>query len=448
MRKTLFIVIMALIATSIGVAQEENVEHTDNLSVEISEPLTMNQCVKIALERSPTIRMADLDLRVAGLNVSDARANYLPEVNAIGQYRFSDLLDFGWERQNYDAQINASYNIWDHGRRKAELAQAKANERGAQSDHNRTEQSLIFSITAAYYNLLEAEKLIDVNEKLLEISKGNVDKVTAFQEAGRSVPADVAASRVQQANDELALINAQNNLELARARLASMMGLDPVTLVEIQDDPDYIIYVDTALIASEVSQEDSVAKAIENRPELERLKSRLSSLVWSLRLARLDRWPVITAEYNFNVLLDDYLRDRNVFKRYRSWSAVAKVSFPIFDAGGSKRRERSAAIAVRKMVEDTMEREREVALEVQQTYLDLERARKSLDIARKQVIDATESLNVTQGRYEQNMVIFLEILTAQARYAQSLINQVRAFYDYKIAEKALQRAMGILRVED
>ena len=448
MRKALFIVIIALIVASIGEAQEENVEYTNNLSVDISEPLTLNQCIKIALERSPSIRMADLNLKVAKLDVADARANYLPEVTATGQYRFSDFLDFGWERQNYDAQINASYNIWDHGRREAELAQAKANERGVQSDHNRTKQSLIFSITEAYYDLLEAERLIDVNEKLLEISKGNVDKVTAFQEAGRSVPADVAAARVQQANDELALINAQNNLELARARLASLMGLEPVTLVEIQDDPDYMVYIDTALITSEVSQEDSVAKAIQNRPELERLKARLSSLIWSLKLARLNRWPVITAEYNFNVLLDDYLRDRDVFKRYRNWSAVARISFPIFDAGVSKRREQSAAIAVKRMVEDTMARERSIALEVQQAYLNLERAQKSLDIAREQVIDATESLNVTQGRYEQNMVIFLEILSAQARYAQALTNQIKAFYDYKIAGKALQKALGILQVED
>ena len=184
------------------------------------------------------------------------------------------------------------------------------------------------------------------------------------------------------------------------------------------------------------------------RAELVRLKARLTSLMWSLKLARLDRWPVITAEYDYNILLDDYLRDRDVFKRYRNWSAVARISFPIFDAGSSKRREQSAAIAVKQMEEDLTELERSIALEVQQAYLSLQRAQKSLDIAREQVIDATESLNVTQGRYEQNMVIFLEILSVQARYARSLTNQVKAFYDYKLAGKALQKAIGILQVED
>ena len=447
MQKALIVVIVSLICVSIGEAQEGDLGNSDSLFADVLESLTLNQCIEIALERSPSTRIADLNLKLAELDVADARAKYFPEVNVSGQYRFSDLIDPGWEQQNYDAQISASYQIWDHGRRRAGLAQAKASQVAERSDHNRTKQNLIFSITEAYYNLLEAEKLIDVNEKLLEISRGNVAKVTAFQEAGRSIPSDVATARVQQANDELALINAQNNLDLARARLASLMGLDPATILEIQDDPEYAVYVNTALITSEVSLEDSISEAIQNRPELVKLKASLTSLMWSLKLARLDRWPVITAEYDYNVLLDDYLRDRDVFKRYRNWSAVARISFPIFDAGSSKRQEQSAAIAVKQTEEDLTELERSIALEVQQAYLSLQRAQKSLDIAREQVIDATESLNITQGRYEQNMVIFLEILSVQAGYAQSLTNQVKAFYDYKLAGKALQKAIGILQVE-
>lgn len=417
----------------------------------VREPLTLNQCIKIALERSPSMRVADLDLEGVKLDVADARAEYWPEINASGLYRFSDTVDFGWERQNYDAQLTASWKIWDHGHREVGLARAKANERSVRSDYDRTEQGLIFSITEAYYDLLQAGNLIDVNEKLLEISRGIVEKATAFLEAGRGIPSDVATARVQQASDELALINVQNNLELARARLAFLMGLDPGTPVEIQDDPDYRIYTENterALVTREVSLEDSIARAIQERPELNRLRASLTSLELSLKLTRLDRWPVITAEYNYDVLLDDYLRDRDDFKKYRDWSALARVSFPLFDAGVSKRREQSAEIAVQQLKEDINERERAIVLEVRQAYLNLERGRKSLDIAREQVRDATESLNVIQGRYEQGMVIFLEILSAQARYAQALINQVEAFHNYKISERSLQKAIGALQVED
>ena len=62
-----------------------------------------------------------------------------------------------------------------------------------------------------------------------------------------------------------------------------------------------------------------------------------------------------------------------------------------------------------------------------------------------QVEDARMSIDVAQGRYDQQMIILLELLDAQARYAQSRTNQVKAFYDYKVANRSLERAMGVLR---
>jgi outer membrane protein TolC len=57
-------------------------------------------------------------------------------------------------------------------------------------------------------------------------------------------------------------------------------------------------------------------------------------------------------------------------------------------------------------------------------------------------------LDVTQGRYEQGMTIFLDVLSAQARYAQAITNQVKAFYDYKFAEKSMQKAVGELKIKE
>ena len=448
MWKVLFIITVALIAVIIGEALGEDGVGVGgwqpDVEIDTSEPLNLDQCIEIALSQSSGMRRAGFNLTTAAFDVADARAKYWPSVDVNGQYRFSDDIDFGWEQQNYDAQIAADYTIWDHGRREAELAQAKANQQAVQSDYDRVEEDLIYSITVAYYDLLEAEKLIDVNEKLLEISRGNVEKAAAFQQAGKAIPADVAAARVEQANNELALVNVENDLELGRAELASRMGLDPRTplkIVDVEETP-------TLTEMREMALGDAMTKAIQNRPELSRLRDRAVSLEWSLKLAQLDRWPVMLAQTDYTVLLDDYLRDREDFKSYRNWSAVVSVSFPIFDGGLSKRREQNAEIAVQQMKEDIDDRERSIMLEVQQAYLGLERAEQSLDIADKQVKDATLSLNVTQGLYQEDMVILLEVLSAQAGYAQALINQVREFYDYRIAEKDLLKAMGTLKVED
>ncbi len=412
----------------------------------ISAPLTLEQCIKIAIKQSPSIRSAELDLKTSNFNVKDARASFFPDINVNGQYQFSDRTDIGLEKSNYNAQISAGIRIWDHGRRRTSLNQAKANERSTLSDYNRTQQDLIFNVTDAYYNLLQSEKLIDVYEKLLEISKSNVEKTRLFLEKGSATPADLASARVQQASDELSLINAQNDLKLAQARLANIMGLNKDTLIRIQDDPDYEVYMRSSLIKREFSLEDSISKAIQNRPELISLRSRLDSLEWSLRQAKLDRFPVLSADYNYNLVFGGGTPPNRNFDN--NWSAVARLTFPIFDGGVSKRKQQRAEINIEQIKESIKEREQSIALEVQQQYFNFERAMKSLDIAKSQVENATLSLNVTQGRYEQGMTIFIDVLSAQARYAQAVTNQVKAFYNYKIAEKSLQKAIGDLRVNE
>lgn len=446
MWKPCSVAIVLLLLSSLSFDQALSQESVSNV-----QKLTLSQCISMAIERSSNVKIAELDIRSASLSVKDAKAAYLPTVTINGQYQFSDKVDFGWDKRNYNATLSADYQIWDHGRRKTSLEQAKLNEVSAMDSYNRTIQDLIFNVTQAYYNLLEAEKYVDVDEKLIEISRANLEKVIAFQEAGKAIPADVAAARAQLASDELNLLNDKNNVELARARLASLMGMDPRTLFEIEDDPDYQVYIrlesksaESVLAMPQISLEEYMKKALQNRADLKQARNRLSSMELSLKQAQLDRWPQLTAQANYNAQISDYLRERDAFKNYRSWNVLARVSFPIFDGGVSKNREEKINISLQQMKEDISDLERSIALEVQQAYLNLERAKKGLDVASEQVRNALESLNVTQERYATNLAIFLEVLSAQARYAQALNNQVRAFYDYKLAEKSLQKAIGML----
>jgi len=415
---------------------------------DLSEPLTLEQCIEIALKRASEIRTAQLDLKLEDMNVSNARSAYLPEISTDGRYQFSENVDFGWEKENYDASVSARYVIWDHGQREGSLAQAKARREAEYSRYDRTGQSLIFNVINGYYSVLEAEKLIAVNEQLLDQSKQNVEKIKALVEVGIAIESDIATARVQQASDELAVIDDLNNLDLAKANLAVFMGLDPGVSFSLSlvDAPDYQNYIQTGTIEiEEISIEDTVSQALANRPEMAELKSNQAALEWALTLARLERWPRITADFGYDVMLDDYLRERNALKNHKSWDVSASVSYPIFDGGRSRRTVQRAEIAMEKMNESTSELQRSIALEIHQAYFSLERTRKSLDITSVQIEDARMSLDVSQGRYEQQMIILLELLDSQTRYARSLTNQVKAFYDYKVAKRTLERAMGVLQ---
>ncbi|MBD3184920.1 hypothetical protein GF312_21740 [Candidatus Poribacteria bacterium] len=424
----------------------ENYPEQEKLDIDFSQPLSLRECIDIALKNSTNVKNANLDLTVQEMNVKDALTGYYPMINTSGSYRVTDDVDFGWERENYDALVYANFTIWNHGQREASLAQARARRDAEFSTYNRTEQSLVYSVISTYYDFLETEKMISVDQQLLDLSNQNVDKIKALVEVGSAIEADIATARVQQASDELTVVNDLNNLELAGADLAVLMGIEPDVSINLLDDPDYEIYMDTGIIEmDEITLEEAKATALENRPEIDVQQANIDVLETALDLAQLELWPKLTADCGYNVFLDDYLRERDALKNHRNWNVSARATYPVFDGGRSKRTVRRAEIAMAKAQETMAELKRNIELEVYQAYLSLQRAKKAMDISNVQVDDAEESLKVAQGRYEQQMIILLELLDIQTRYASALTNQVRAFYDYKVAAKTLERAMGVLK---
>ena len=423
----------------IGNAQEEQ-------EIDLAQPLTLQQCIQLALETSTNMRNARIDLVIQELRVKNARARYYPDIFLNGRYNFSDEIDFGFERENYDLGVTGQYTLWDNGQREANFSQAKERRNATTSRNEQTKQNLIFQVTQAYYNILKAQELVKVDQEILARSQENTDRVRAFVEAGIQIEADVATAQVREANDELSLLNDQNDLEISMATLPRLMGLDPVTLITVAEDTDYQLYRQKGQIeVIEVSVEEAIQRGFETRPEFKQLQATIKQLEWDLTLARLERWPQLNAEYSYDVNLDDYLHERENFKEFRRWDVTATLSFPIFDGGVRKRLVQEAELSLEQTREDASDLERSIALEVRQAYLNLRRAERAVEISNTQVRNAELSLQVIRGRFEQELSILLELLNAQTEFAQALTNQVRAFYDYKIAQVALQRAMGVIQ---
>ena len=57
-------------------------------------------------------------------------------------------------------------------------------------------------------------------------------------------------------------------------------------------------------------------------------------------------------------------------------------------------------------------------------------------------VDASSALDVIRERYNQELAILLELLDAQTQFGAATINQIRAFYEYKVAQHTLSRAVG------
>ena len=414
--------------------------------VDLSQPLTLEQCIQIGLERSTSMRNARLNLAIQELRVKNARAQYFPQIFSNGNYDFSDRIDFGFEPENYNLGLRGQYTIWDNGQREGSFAQAKESRSATVSRNERTKQDVILDITVAYYDVLKRQELVKVSEQILARSQENTQRTRDYVAAGTLIPADVATAELREANDELSLLNNRNSLQIAQATLPRLLGLDPGVLLIVSVDESYQLYQERGTIERiEMSVEEAIQIALTSRPEFQERQAQIKSQEWSLTLARLQRWPRLNADANYNVNLDDYLRERENFSDFRSWSAGVSLNFTLFDGGILGNRVKELEMQLEQTRENASDLERSVALAVRQNYHNLERSEAAVDISKKQVINAQLSLDVIQGRFDVGKAILLELLDAQTSYAQALTNEVNAFYDYKIAQTRLQDAMGVLQ---
>ena len=435
------IILMAQVAIAFCVGAQEPVGEVD-----LSQPLTLEECIQVGLERATSMRNARLNLAIQELRVKTARADYFPQIFATGSYDFSDRIDFGFEPENYNLGLRGQYTIWDNGQREGGFAQARENLTATTSRNESIKQGLILDITQAYYDVLKSQELVSVSEQILARSQENTRRTRDFVAAGSLIPADVATAEVREANDQLSLLNNQNSLQIAQATLPRLLGLDPGLLLTVAIDEAYQLYQDRGTIERVgMPVGEAIQTALDNRPEFQELQAQLKVQEWSLTLAKLQRWPRLNADAGYDVNLDDYLRERENFSDFRSWSVGVSLNFTLFDGGILSNRVKELTMQLEQTRENASDLERNVALAVRQAYLNLKRSETSLDISKAQVLNAQLSLDVIQGRFDVDKAILLELLDAQTSYAQALTNQVNAFYDYKIAQTRLQDAMGVLQ---
>ncbi len=414
--------------------------------VDLTQALTLEQCIQVGLEQSTSMRNARLNLAIQELRVNTARADYFPRIFSTGAYDFSDRIDFGFEPENYNLGLGAQYTIWDNGQREGGFAQAKESLNATVSRNEGIKQSLILQITEAYYDVLQYQALVEVSEQNLARAQENTQRTKDFVEAGSLIPADIATAEVREGNNRLTLLNNQNLLQVAKARLPRLLGLDPGVLITVAADESYRLYQQRGTIERiEIPVEEAIQIALDNRPEFKETESQLRSQEWALTLAKLQRWPRLNADVDYNVNLDDYLRERENFSDFRSWSAGVSLNFTFFDGGILGNRVKELAMQLEQTRENASDLERSVALDVRQTYLNLKRSEAAVDISKTQVVNARLSLDVIQGRFDVDKAILLELLDAQTSYAQALTDEVNTFYDYKITQTRLQDAMGVLQ---
>ena len=188
------------LATVIGASTDEAIALAESYGDGVAVP-SREEAVRLALERRPDLRAADLNIAAAEAGLSLANAQALPEINVFGGYArgrggFDDtpvgpLVD---EDQLINAGVGISLPIFN--RNQGAKAEAAAAIEQAKRLRELTESQIRAEVESAVARLRAADAAIEVfRQGVIERSAQNVRTMRAAYEAGAFTISEFLAER-------------------------------------------------------------------------------------------------------------------------------------------------------------------------------------------------------------------------------------------------------------
>ena len=267
--------------------------------------LSLPEAIELALRQQPTIRSAEQGRGAAMARVPQAQSSYYPRLDVVGSagrsQTFSSTLNQAFQSNSISAVIQGRQLIYDFGKTGALVDEARANVRFSEGELERVRDVVVVNVRQAYYQLLQAQRLVAVADAQVGRADLNLRSAQGFFEVGTKPKSDVTKAEVEVANARVAQIRARNLVQFNQVNLASTLGLEATTPLQIQDILNYEpVTIDPAALRTE---------ALANRPELAQARARVDAALRTVGLTIRDVQVVSIANADVPVALKNKALD-------------------------------------------------------------------------------------------------------------------------------------------
>jgi len=421
------------------------------------EALSLSNCVDLALRHAFSIRIADEKVMAAGERKGEAFLGFLPEVTSGvswngDYYRLNKESDYfkGYalatdsetdpaedEKPESD-EWSDSYYWWfrlqepllDAGRW-IDYFEAGENLEKEEVDRRRAERDLVHSVAKAFYTMMKARRSLAVAREDLARKQETLDRVRASVDLGKKPQYEILGAEVDVGQARQILIEKENQKRISRVELATLLG------IPIGDD---IRFVEPGLGPAVVpgALGELTGQAFTARPEV-RVREH-SKRLQELALSQ-TRWDWAPELY----LTGSYQRYLGIGPQdiqEEAWGVGLTLSVPLVDTVATAKRTAAARHSLRQSRLELEEQKQQIALEVERAFHNLETAREALDLSEKQVASARENFESARERYALEISSRYELSEAQADLAKAELEQVKTYYDLRLAEAELAYQTG------
>lgn len=411
--------------------------------------LTLEKSISLALSQNPFYLASQDRVEASQSRLRQAAAQFFPSLNASALQNLDEkvfVLEFpsfipGGQPQrvaidftkDYQLALSFTLPLFTGGRLTSGYKQAKYNFFSTQESVRQTSQETVFNVKRGYYGYLLAKKLVDVSEEALTLAGKLSQNVKNMYEVGIASRLDLLRAEVRVANLKPSVLQARNNLAVAELSLKTLLGLDLVQPVEIIGEMTYE--------PVEIKLEESLAKALANRPELSQVNYQKKMAQEMVKIARAAGLPTLAVSGSYSYWADLFSFKRDNWQSFYSFNLVLDI--PIFNGFSTSAKVAESEAMIREIEHTEKGLIDGIKFEVESAVLTLNQAKESLLSQEKNIEQARESVRVAELNYGEGLATILDVDSAQVALSEARINYLQALYEYTVSLAQLERAMGL-----
>ncbi len=411
-------------------------------------PLTLEESVKIAMQRNLTLNSAILGVTGSEFKRKEAITNFLP--TWTGEY--------GWTRSNRPVILGLSqsslvsgsalvtpdkdiYNfntilnqpLFTGGFNLATYRSAKLGVDLSKTSVETAKLDLVLQVRVGYFNVLRTEKFLAVAEQQVKNFEAQLEVTKAFFDVGIVPKSDVLQAEVQLANAKQSLAKAGNDVATAKASFNILLRREINAPLEVVDILAYKAFP--------LSFEQSLEEALRLRPEVKTAQLNIDQAKEGVKIARAGFFPTVSFAGSYSRSSDDLVLSGGS-NFVDSWQIGAQAQFTIWNWGNTAFKVGENKVRVHQAENSKIQEIDSVTLEVKSDYLNMLVAEKNIGTAEKAIEQAEENLRMYEERYRYQVATQTDVMNAVTLLAQARTNYYGALSDFNVAKAQLERGMG------
>ena len=422
-------------------AQEAQVTQSDTLR------LSREECVSIALQESPTVKVANLEVKRMDYSKKEILASLFPSIDFSGAYqRAIELQTLSMSMGGQSQKIKmGTDNNWNFGFSAAmpiinatlwksinisdtQILQSLEDARASKLD-------LVDNINKAYYALLLAIDSKEVIKENYDLAKFNAELYRLQFENGTASEYDVLRSQVQVTNVEPELLQADIAVRQCQLQLKVLMGIDSnvivmpnINLADMQRemygyalDGNYSLNNNTSVRSMTLAQ------------KLAEQNVTLQKFAWI---------PTLGASFNINwsAMSNGNALKNQTFNPYSNVSVA--LSVPIFSGGSKLQKVKQAQVQVKELELQRENLINSLSMQVELALDNINRQVKQIASSEEGMKQAAKALEIMQKSFEIGAATYLDLRDSELANSSARLAYLQSIYNYLVSTSDLDTLLG------